>query len=110
MTQENSTGPKLSLKKKTSGTMTLNHTSSGPKNVQVEVRKKKVLVNPEERKAQLAQEAAAKKAAEEEALRQAELKKIEEAKKAQEAKAEAEGQGQGYGRISSCSSQGEARG
>ncbi len=90
MTQENSTGPKLSLKKKTSGTMTLNHTSSGPKNVQVEVRKKKVLVNPEERKAQLAQEAAAKKAAEEEALRQAELKKIEDAKKAQEAKAEAE--------------------
>ena len=68
MTEENlqEGAPKrMSLKKKTSGTMTL-QSSGSSKQVQVEVRKKKVIVDRKEREAQLEQEAIAKAKAEEE--------------------------------------------
>lgn len=57
MNEENQgNAPKrMSLKKKSSGTMTLQN-AGGAKKVQVEVRKKKFNFDPKERKAQLEQE------------------------------------------------------
>ncbi|MGN1280430.1 MAG: translation initiation factor IF-2 [Succinivibrio sp.] len=82
---------RMSLKKKSSGTVTLQNGGSSKK-VQVEVRKKKVIIDPKERKAQMEMEALAKQKAEEEA-RLAEQARIEqEAKRAEMAKAEAEKQ------------------
>ena len=69
----NNAPKRMSLKKKSPSTLTLNN-AGGQKKVQVEVRKKKVLIDPKERKAQLEQEALAKE------------------KEAQEAKARAEAQ------------------
>lgn len=60
----------------------------GSKKVQVEVRKKKVIIDPKQRKAQLAAEALERKAAEEAAAKEAAAKKALEA----EARAEAEKQ------------------
>ena len=78
MNEENQgNAPKrMSLKKKSSGTMTLQN-AGGAKKVQVEVRKKKFNFDPKERKAQLEQEAIAKQKAEEEA-RKAELESLKE--------------------------------
>ena len=83
MNEENQgNAPKrMSLKKKSSGTMTLQN-AGGAKKVQVEVRKKKFNFDPKERKAQLEQEAIAKQKAEEEA------RKAKEAAKAAAVKAQ----------------------
>ena len=98
MTEENlqEGAPKrMSLKKKPSGTMTL-QSSGSSKQVQVEVRKKKVIVDRKEREAQLEQEAIAKAKAEEEqkALEakkkaEAELKEKEAAREKAEREAKA---------------------
>mgnify|MGYP004614113337 FL=1 len=87
MNEENQgNAPKrMSLKKKSSGTMTLQN-AGGAKKVQVEVRKKKFNFDPKERKAQLEQEAIAKQKAEEEARKAEAARKAEEAKKAEEAR------------------------
>ena len=87
MTEENlqEGAPKrMSLKKKTSGTMTL-QSSGSSKQVQVEVRKKKVIVDRKEREAQLEQEAIAKAKAEEEQKALEAKKKAEAEQKALEA-------------------------
>ena len=59
--EKQNNGPKLSLNRKSSGNQTLS-SSQGSKKVQVEVRKKRVIVDPKARKLELEQEAAAKKA------------------------------------------------
>ncbi|MGN0915296.1 MAG: translation initiation factor IF-2 [Succinivibrio sp.] len=95
MTEENLVdgAPKrMSLKKKTSPTMTLSSSTGGTKKVQVEVRKKKIVFDPKERKAQLEQEAAAKAKAEEEAKAMEEARKKAEEERREAAKAEAEKQ------------------
>ncbi len=83
--QETGAPKRMSLKK-SSGTSAV----QGTKKVQVEVRRKKVIVDPKARKAQLEAEEAERKEAEERALKEeAERKEREEAAKAQ-AKLEAE--------------------
>src|SRR5574344_970448 len=86
MSEENKNGaPKRMSLKKSSGSGAV---VQGSKKVQVEVRKKKVIIDPKQRKAQLAAEALERKAAEEAAAKEAAAKKALEA----EARAEAEKQ------------------
>ncbi|MDD5867825.1 MAG: translation initiation factor IF-2 [Succinatimonas sp.] len=83
--EKQNNGPKLSLNRKSSGNQTLS-SSQGSKKVQVEVRKKRVIVDPKARKLELEQEAAAKKAEAEAQAKAEALRKEQEA----QAKAEAE--------------------
>ena len=85
----NNAPKRMSLKKKSPSTLTLNN-AGGQKKVQVEVRKKKVLIDPKERKAQLEQEALAKEKEAQEAKARAEAQ--EKARKEAEEKAKAEAQ------------------
>src|SRR5574344_104985 len=86
MSEENKNGaPKRMSLKKSSGSGAV---VQGSKKVQVEVRKKKVIIDPKQRKAQLEAEALERKAAEEAAAKEAVAKKALEAA----ARAEAEKQ------------------
>ena len=66
---------RMSLKKSSSS----NAAMQGTKKVQVEVRKKKIIVDPKARKAQLEAEALEKKAAEEKAAKEEQERKAKEA-------------------------------
>ena len=79
---------RMSLKKSSSS----NAAMQGTKKVQVEVRKKKIIVDPKARKAQLEAEALEKKAAEEQAAKEELERKAKEAAEKAAAKAAAEKQ------------------
>ncbi|WP_031491855.1 translation initiation factor IF-2 [Succinivibrio dextrinosolvens] len=79
---------RMSLKKSSSS----NAAMQGTKKVQVEVRKKKIIVDPKARKAQLEAEALEKKAAEEQAAKEEQERKAKEAAEKAAAKAAAEKQ------------------
>lgn len=87
MSEQNNSGksPRLSLNKKSSSTMTLHGSGGTKKTVQVEVRKRKVVIDPQEIEARRLAEEEEKRRLEEEKRRlEEEKRRLEEEKRAEE--------------------------
>ena len=88
MSEQNNSGKslRLSLNKKSSSTMTLHGAGGTKKTVQVEVRKRKVVIDPQEIEARRLREEEDKRRLEEEKRRLEEEKRAEEQRRAEAAR------------------------